>query len=250
MEPSPNNLFGEDENFENTTLGPMVTGLPKDQFTPPQSSQYTPPTEYYGDYSNSQMSEAQPVDPFVPPKYESVAIEPSEMSQNEDENSETTKPRMANPDLEIANWQAQNIMTGDKGKLWYLIFAAALIVLLVVSWLIQSWSFTLLIIVSAVAILVVLGSNNVHQISYSLSGRGFYIDGNLHQYTDFRSFGILREDNVFSIVFLPKKRFSPSVSIYFPEANGEQIVDILGSILPMEEIKLDFIDRIVRKLKL
>jgi hypothetical protein len=51
-------------------------------------------------------------------------------------------------------------------------------------------------------------------------------------------------------VFLPKKRFSPSVSIYFPEESGEQIVDILGSILPMEKIKLDFIDRIVRKLKL
>ncbi|MBS7346348.1 MAG: hypothetical protein KIG14_01395 [Candidatus Sacchiramonaceae bacterium] len=248
MEPSSNNLFGADENLENTTSGPMITGLPEDQFTPPQPNQYPPTTEYYGDTSNPQVPEAQPVDPFVPPKYESVAVEPDETPQNND--AEIANPQMANPDLEIANWQAQNIMTGDKNKLWYLVFAGVLVVLLAVSWLIQSWTFALLIIVSAVAILVVLSSNNVRQISYSLSGRGFYIDGNLHEYADFRSFGVLQESNVFSIVFLPKKRFAPSVSIYFPEANGEQIVDILGSILPMEEIKLDFIDRIVRKLKL
>ncbi len=250
MEPSSNNLFGVDEKPEEATSGPMITGLPKDQFTPPQPNQYTPPTEYYGDSSSPQTPEAQPVDPFVPPQYESVAVEPEELSQNQTNNHETAKHEMIDPDLEIANWRAQNIITGDKGKSWYLVFAAVLVVLLVVSWLIQSWSFALLIIVSAVAILVVLSGKNVRQISYSLSGRGFYIDGELHNYTDFRSFGILKENNVFSIVFLPKKRFSPSVSIYFPEENGEQIVDILGSILPMETIKLDFIDRIVRKLKL
>lgn len=248
MEPSSNNLFDTDENLDGNTSGPMITGLPEDQFTPPQSNQYTPAADYYSSNLDDQTPEAQPVDPFVPPKYESVAIEPDEAPQ--DNVPSPASSEITNPDLEIANWQAQNIITGDKNKLWYFVFAGVLTALLVVSWLIQSWTFALLIIVSAIAILVVLSSNNIRQISYSLSGRGFYIDGNLHEYADFRSFGILKEDNVFSIVFLPKKRFSPSVSIYFPEENGEQIVDILGSILPMEDIKLDFIDKIVRKLKL
>ena len=55
---------------------------------------------------------------------------------------------------------------------------------------------------------------------------------------------------MYSIVFIPKKRFSPSVSIYFSKEEGEKITDIIGSRLPMEEIKHDLIDSIIRKTRL
>jgi hypothetical protein len=38
--------------------------------------------------------------------------------------------------------------------------------------------------------------------------------------------------------------------VYFPEEAGEKIVDILGQRLPMETLKLDMIDILVRKLRL
>ena len=47
---------------------------------------------------------------------------------------------------------------------------------------------------------------------------------------------------------LPVKRFAPSVNVYFPPENGEQIVDVFGAVLPMEEVKQDFIDRLSEKL--
>jgi hypothetical protein len=51
-------------------------------------------------------------------------------------------------------------------------------------------------------------------------------------------------------MLIPTKRFAPGVSVYFPTEVGEQIVDILGQRLPMENLKLDLVDVVVRKLRL
>jgi hypothetical protein len=40
------------------------------------------------------------------------------------------------------------------------------------------------------------------------------------------------------------------MTVYFPEAEGEQIVDFFGERLPMEEVKLDFLDKLVRWLRI
>jgi hypothetical protein len=72
----------------------------------------------------------------------------------------------------------------------------------------------------------------------------------LYHLTDFRAFGLIKDGDNHSIMLIPIKRFSPGVSVYFPEEAGEQIVDILGQRLPMEELKLDVVDIIVRKLRL
>jgi len=51
-------------------------------------------------------------------------------------------------------------------------------------------------------------------------------------------------------MLLPTKRFQPGVSVYFPEEAGEAIVDMLGVRLPMQELHLDAVDKIVRKLRI
>ncbi|MNY79362.1 hypothetical protein D3C86_2199690 [compost metagenome] len=51
-------------------------------------------------------------------------------------------------------------------------------------------------------------------------------------------------------MLIPVKRFLPGVTVYFPETLGEQIVDFLGARLAMQELHLDIIDKVVRKLRL
>ena len=48
----------------------------------------------------------------------------------------------------------------------------------------------------------------------------------------------------------PRKRFSPRVTVYFPEAQGEEIVDAFGARLPMEEVKLDMLDKLIKFLRI
>ena len=61
---------------------------------------------------------------------------------------------------------------------------------------------------------------------------------------------MLEDGGSFAIVLTPRKRFSPRVTVYFPQENGEAIVDAFGARLPMEEVKLDLLDKIVRALRI
>ena len=87
-------------------------------------------------------------------------------------------------------------------------------------------------------------------IQYTLNSKGLTEGNKLHKFEDFKAFGILKENEHFSAVLIPKKRLGISVKVYFPGANGEAIVDALGYRLPMEEVKLDLLDRLVNFLRI
>jgi len=89
------------------------------------------------------------------------------------------------------------------------------------------------------------------EIQYTLSGKhGLYVGDKLYNLADFKAFGLIRDGENHSIMLIPIKRFAVGVSVYFPQEAGEKIVDILGARLPMENLKLDMIDVIVRRLRL
>ena len=142
------------------------------------------------------------------------------------------------------------MIIGEKNKTWYIGLAIVAAVLFAVSYFMESWSFAVLVAVSIAAIIATRQSNQTKTVSYSLSTRGVYVNNLFYPYEDVKYFGILRETGVYSIVLVPKKRFAPSTSIYFSKEYGEKITDIIGQRLPMEEVKHDIIDKIIRKIKL
>ena len=206
-----------------------------------QNFNIPPRNVYVVNAQESQISNNQPapvqVDPFVPPDYEQID-QPEEKSYEQFE------------DREIINWQAQDMIIGEKNKTWYIGLAIVAAVLFAVAYFMESWSFAVLVAVSIAAIIATRQSNQTKTVSYSLSTRGVYVNNLFYPYEDFKYFGILRETGVYSIVLVPKKRFAPSTSIYFSKEYGEKITDIIGQRLPMEEVKHDIIDRIIRKIKL
>ena len=72
----------------------------------------------------------------------------------------------------------------------------------------------------------------------------------MYDYSEYRAFGVLQEEGNFAIVLTPRKRFSPRVTVYFPEERGEEIVDAFGARLPMEEVREDFLDKLVKFLRI
>ena len=58
------------------------------------------------------------------------------------------------------------------------------------------------------------------------------------------------DGDYFAIVLNPRKRFSGRVRVYFPAEQGEQIVDAFGAHLPMEPVKLDFLDKLINFLRI
>lgn len=153
-------------------------------------------------------------------------------------------------EIEPVRWQAQEYIQHDKGQLWFAAFAAAFVALMAIAvFFIQSITFDILVPVMAVALFVYV-NRPPRMIDYTLSRKGLHINDRLYPFSEFKGFGVVHDGKEFSVLLLPVKRFKPGVSVYFPEEAGEAIVDMLGVRLPMQELHLDIVDRIIRKLRI
>lgn len=166
---------------------------------------------------------------------------------------EPTKEPAAIPpvDTNPVTWVATEYIHPEKNGLWYVLFGVVVLGFIAIDvFFLQSVSFSVLVVVMAVAV-IVYARRPPRSVQYALSGKqGLYIGDKLYNLADFKAFGLIRDGEHHSIMLIPIKRFGPGVSVYFPEDVGEKIVDILGVRLPMEALKLDAIDLIVRKLRL
>ena len=151
--------------------------------------------------------------------------------------------------LKEISWQAEEYIVRERNAWWYVGLAVVTVGLSILSVFLGWWTFLVLVILSAIVILISV-FRPPRKINYTLNNDGLTEGTNLHKFSDYKAFGILKEGNYYSAVLIPKKRFSLSTKVYFAEGNGEQIVDILGAHLPMEEVKLDFLDKIVNFLRI
>ncbi|MBR2839981.1 hypothetical protein IKE82_01470 [Candidatus Saccharibacteria bacterium] len=146
-------------------------------------------------------------------------------------------------------WQAEEYIVRSRNTWWYVglfIVGAGLAAL---SIFLQWWTFLVLIILCIIAILT-SRIKPPRKITYTLTSDGLKEGNRLHPFADFKAFGILKEEGHYSAILIPKKRFGLSIKVYFPEGSGEAIVDALGARLPMQPVKLDFLDKIVNFLRI
>ncbi|MBQ6486439.1 hypothetical protein IJI76_01785 [Candidatus Saccharibacteria bacterium] len=156
---------------------------------------------------------------------------------------------MADEKTSTVRWEAEEYIQHDKNAGWYIGLVMIGLVLVALSVWLRWWSFTALVVLAFISLLIYV-LRPPRKIKYSLNSKGLTEGEKLYVFEDYRAFGILQDDTNFAIVLMPRKRFSPAVTIYFPKEKGEEIVDMFGARLPMEEVKLDAIDKIVRKLRI
>lgn len=150
---------------------------------------------------------------------------------------------------DIVNWEAEEYLQKSRGAGWYIGFLVVLVALVALSIYLRWWTFTALVVLSAAALLIYV-KRPPRVLHYSLSSKGLSEGNNLYNYEDYKSFGVLQDGEDYAIILTPRKRFAPRVTVYFPKENGEAIVDAFGVRLPMEEVKLDFLDKVVRMLRI
>ncbi len=184
----------------------------------------------------------QPEQPVAQP--EQVLVTPAPVSQSD------IAPTTELPEQQPIQWQAPEYMQDHRSAWWFIIFWVVVVILMVVAVvLIKSWSFAILIPAMAAA-LTIYSHRPPRQLSYVLSSKGLYINEKLHPMSEFKSFGVVREEALPSVMLIPVKRFRPGLTVYFPAEVGEAVVDLLGSRIPMQDITLDFFDKLIRQLHL
>ena len=130
--------------------------------------------------------------------------------------------------LPEVSWDAEEYIQYKHNLGWYIALFVIGGLLILLSVYLQWWTFIALIVVCIIAILV-SAARPPRKIHYTLTKDGLMEGNHLHKYEDFRAFGILKEDSHFSAVL---------------------IVDALGAHLPMEEVKLDLLDKLVNFLRI
>lgn len=145
------------------------------------------------------------------------------------------------------SWEASEYIHNDKGAMWVVGLVAIVAVVAGISFWLQAWTFFVLVLVMGLAMGVV-AFRKPHTMSYELTTAGIAINGRQMRFDEFRAFGVLKQDAFYMLTFIPVKRFAPAINVYFHGEDGEKIVDIIGSHLPMEVIKPDPIDTVMRKL--
>ncbi len=150
---------------------------------------------------------------------------------------------------EIINWDAKEYIPREKNAGWYVGLVIVSLMLIALSILFGWWTFAIIVVLSAV-VLVLYSVRPPRVLHYSLSSNGLSEGEKVYAYEEYKSFGVLKEGDNYAIVLTPRKRFAPGVKVYFPQESGEAIVDAFGARLPMEEVKLDFLDKIVNFLRI
>jgi hypothetical protein len=112
-----------------------------------------------------------------------------------------------------------------------------------------SWSTALLVVIIDVSIIVV-GNRPSRMLNYELSEEGFKINDYLTDFSKFKSFSVSHDGEFWSLILIPAQRFGLEVSSYIPEDKGEEIVDFLAKVLPMENPRSELMNKLIRKLKL
>ena len=222
---------------EKGPVDPQKTAQPDPQETP-----YAAPL---------QSAPTQPSQPATQPV---VTLTPDPIMQQPDDEEPMVEDFAQDPDaaneMEPVRWQAHEYIHHEKGFGWFFLFTLTVLGLIALAvFVLQSLSFAILIPVMAAA-LVVYTHRPPRLIDYTLSRQGLHVNDRLYTFGEFKSFGVIHDDGEYSIMLVPTKRFRPGVTVYFPEEAGEAIVDMLGARLPMQELRLDMIDRLIRKLRI
>lgn len=228
---------------------------------PEQPEQQSPqPQPSVGQFPQTVEQPAQPAQnsqPAVPPaqpvNYESVPqqaapVAESALETSQDEQVFTPQADATAYGLQPIQWQAPEYVQDPRSPRWFIGFWIVAIVLMAAAFfLLRSWSFALLVPAMAAA-LMIYSHRPPRTLSYVLSNKGIYINEKLHPMAEFKAFGITNDESVPSLVLIPVKRFRPALTTHFPAEIGEPLVDMLGRMIPMQEIKPDAFDKIIRKL--
>lgn len=153
-------------------------------------------------------------------------------------------------DTVLLRWNGTEYLHQERSVLWYVVVAIVAIAFIIIAlWWFQSVTFAILVPVMLVA-LVIYVRRPPTTLHYILSRKGLHVDDRLFPYAQFKSFSIVEHNGHHSVALIPRKRFQIGQTIYFPEEIGEQLVDMLAARLPMKEIKVDLVDRLLARLHL
>jgi uncharacterized membrane protein len=146
-------------------------------------------------------------------------------------------------------WTASEFIAHHKSSAWYALLGLAAIVGAILIWLITKDAVSAAVIIVAAAMFGTFATRKPRELAYRLDEHGLTIGQKHYPLSMFRSFAVMAEGAITSVVFMPLKRFAPLTTVYYHPDDEDKIVGLLATRLPMEERKQDPIERLMWRIR-
>ncbi len=150
--------------------------------------------------------------------------------------------------IDPVQWSASEFIAHEKSTLWYLALTGGTITLALIAYVLSKEFLTPSLLIITGLLFGYMAARKPRELVYVIDEKGVYIGNKFFSYSDFRSFSVVQEGAVESIWFMPMKRLSPSITIYFAPQDGDKIVNALANFLPVEEKELEAIDKLMHRI--
>lgn len=147
------------------------------------------------------------------------------------------------------SWSASEFIAFQKSGGWYMLVILGVVALAGLVFLFTQDYFSAGAIVVAGLLFVIFAGRKPRVLNYSIDSGGIAIGAKKYQFKDFRSFSLIEETHMRSVMLTPLKRFMPAISMYFEPADEQKITEALSGYLPYEDRKQDPVDKVMQRLR-
>jgi hypothetical protein len=184
----------------------------------------------------------------VEPEQTQPPAEPDSQWQFRDEESADSQPA-APAQHDPVEWTASEYIAHDKGLGWYVLLGLAIVAFALVVYLVTDEMISSVVIVVMGLAFGAFAARQPRELHYSLDNNALHVGERSYGYGQFKSFTIVDEGPIHSIMLMPLQRFMPPLSVYYAPEDEDKIANALSSYLPYEDRKQDVVDRIMRKVR-
>lgn len=147
------------------------------------------------------------------------------------------------------SWTASEFVANQKTGGWFVLLAVAALVGCTAIYFLTRDIISAIMIATVAAAFGFLATRQPRILTYKIDTTGIHIGGKFYPYQTFKSFSVVDEGALSSILLMPLKRFMPPISVYYAPEDEDKITDVLGDFLPFEARQHDMVDRFMRKIR-
>ncbi len=212
-----------------------VPSVDQPQTTPVQPATQTP------DQLPAQQSTAQVPNPYTV----SIARQPG----GYEDDYESQDQELSVADTVIVNWTASEYVAHDKSAKWYISVMLVALIMAAIVFAVTRDIISPVVVIILGGAFAAFGARKPQVLEYSIQDSGVHIGQRHYPYSMFKTFSIIEEEAMRSILLMPLQRFNLPISIYYDLADEQQIAEALSKHLPHEERELSPLDNLMRKIR-
>jgi hypothetical protein len=205
-----------------------------------------PPTNISSPESTPQYTNPVPVSASTPP-----VAEPDPISQAEPVRFNGEIPQIAaiSSEADLISWSAPEFIEHKKSSKWFATFGVVVIVVAIAIYFIVHSIFAIVMIALIGIAFGVIAGRHPRIINYELSVQGVRIGRRFNSYDQFKSYSVIDEPGLGSVVFNPFKRFAFPTTIYYDLDDEDKIEAMLVNRLPHTEAPNDPVEQLMRRFR-